>query len=118
MLCERGMASEVNLDEIVGIYTSQVRPYQGPLFAHALLQQSSWQLLHALCSLVASKAQRGLPGDWKVVYVQTKALWIDRLKKEKSKLEGSPLPEVVSKAPTRLSVAYPFSSSPLLQEQV
>ena len=46
MLCERGMASEVNLDEIVGIYTSQVRPYQGPLLAespHAVHQQSSWQ---------------------------------------------------------------------------
>ena len=52
--------------------------------------------------------------------LQTKALWMERLRKEKARLdvEGSPLPEVVSKAPKRLSVSYPFSTSPLLQEQV
>ncbi len=50
--------------------------------------------------------------------LQTKKLWIDRLQREKKSLEKSALPVPVAKAPNRLSISYPFSSSPLLQEQV
>ncbi len=50
--------------------------------------------------------------------LQTKKLWIDRLQREKKSREKSALPVPVAKPPNRLSISYPFSSSPLLQEQV
>jgi hypothetical protein len=49
---------------------------------------------------------------------QTKKLWIDRLNREKKLVESSPLSTPKPKPPQRLSISYPFSTSPLLQEQV
>ncbi|KAK9916242.1 hypothetical protein WJX75_000412 [Coccomyxa subellipsoidea] len=48
---------------------------------------------------------------------QTKKLWIDRLNREKKLVESSPLSTPKPKPPQRLSISYPFSTSPLLQEQ-
>ena len=50
--------------------------------------------------------------------LQTKKLWIDRLQRDKKALEGSALPSPSPKPPKTLSISYPFSSSPILQEQV
>ena len=50
--------------------------------------------------------------------LQTKKLWIDRLQREKKSLEQSSLPVPFAKPPSRICISYPFSSSPLLQEQV
>ena len=49
--------------------------------------------------------------------MQTKKLWIDRLQREKKSIEGSSLPVPCAVPPKKLSISYPFSSSPLLQEQ-
>jgi hypothetical protein len=52
------------------------------------------------------------------VLLQTKKLWLDRLQREKKAFEGSSAPIPFPKAPKKLVIEYPFSSSPLLQEQV
>jgi hypothetical protein len=52
------------------------------------------------------------------MHFQTKMLWVERLKREEALVEGSPLPEPKPKAPRTLSVSYPFSTRPLLQDQV
>ena len=101
----RGFAAEVDLKNIEGIYTSQVKGH--------------WNRLTG--SHTAFLQVKGAPASpCSLCMLQTKALWMERLRREKARLgvDGSPLPEVVSKAPKRLAVSYPFSTSPLLQEQV
>lgn len=102
----RCFATEVDLGDIVGIYTSQVT-----LHAHDSIGNKE----------IFPRDIRGPPQPAaRACMLQTKALWMERLRREKARLgvEGSPLAEVVSKAPKRLIVSYPFSTSPLLQEQV
>ena len=95
-----GGAAEItslSVDGIEGIYTSQASP-EASVSLH----------LSDICTY----ATRGFQS------LQTKKLWIDRLQRDKKALEGSALPTPSPKPPKTLSISYPFSSSPILQEQV
>jgi len=48
----------------------------------------------------------------------TKRVWLERLLREKRGDAGSRLPEPREKAPVLSTVSYPFSSDPVLQEEV
>ena len=48
----------------------------------------------------------------------TKRLWLERLLREKRGDAGSRLPEPREKAPVLTTVSYPFSTDPVLQEEV
>ncbi|CAL8466765.1 g6301 [Coccomyxa elongata] len=74
----------------------------------------AWQILGSRGCADRSFTDEDIVG---IYTSQTKKLWIDRLNREKALVEGSPLPTPTPKPPQRLSISYPFATSPLLQEQ-